>query len=192
MAEFWSGAVSGGRTLFVSWMACVARPSCFRLLPHFIRFAASRTFCTAGSSKPIRMAMIAMTTSSSIRVNACRGDIFREGMVATSFRQSPGLDRAPRITPRARILTRSAVLWPWDPCYGAQLANGSRAVKRLSAHAQGIDLGHFVVAQHAIPQPEVVEAALPVARATAPGVRLHARVVGLDTDAQRHHRRSAQ
>src|SRR5262245_3166979 len=33
-----------------------------------MRAAASRTFCTAGSSKPMRMAMMAMTTSSSISV----------------------------------------------------------------------------------------------------------------------------
>src|SRR5207244_4496213 len=39
---------------------------------HLIRAAASRTFCTAGSSRPIRMAMIAITTSNSISVNADR------------------------------------------------------------------------------------------------------------------------
>src|SRR4051812_49379998 len=33
-----------------------------------MRAAASRTFCTAGSSRPMRMAMMAMTTSSSISV----------------------------------------------------------------------------------------------------------------------------
>ena len=38
-----------------------------------LRSAASRTFWTAGSSKPIRIAMIAMTTSSSIRVKPCAG-----------------------------------------------------------------------------------------------------------------------
>ena len=37
---------------------------------HFDRAAASRTFCTAGRSRPIRMAMMAMTTSNSISVNA--------------------------------------------------------------------------------------------------------------------------
>src|SRR5437763_1132077 len=39
------------------------------LLLHWLRAAASRTFWTAGSSRPIRMAMIAITTSSSISVN---------------------------------------------------------------------------------------------------------------------------
>jgi hypothetical protein len=32
--------------------------------------AASRTFCTAGNNNPIRIAMIAITTKSSIRVKA--------------------------------------------------------------------------------------------------------------------------
>src|SRR4051812_27323764 len=38
------------------------------LLAHFMRAAASRTFWTAGSSRPMRIAMIAITTSSSISV----------------------------------------------------------------------------------------------------------------------------
>src|SRR5258708_35780316 len=50
----------------------MARPSCLRLLAHLMRAAAARTFCTAGSSRPIRMAMIAMTTNSSMSVNADR------------------------------------------------------------------------------------------------------------------------
>src|SRR5438034_3845055 len=45
-------------------------PSCRRLLAHLIRLAASLTFCTAGSRRPISVAMMAMTTSSSIRVKA--------------------------------------------------------------------------------------------------------------------------
>ena len=49
-----------------------ARASCLRLFWHLVRAAASRTFCTAGSKRPIRMAMIAMTTNSSISVNAER------------------------------------------------------------------------------------------------------------------------
>jgi hypothetical protein len=40
--------------------------------------AASRTFCTAGNSKPIKMAMIAITTSSSISVKAfLRGEVLQ-------------------------------------------------------------------------------------------------------------------
>src|SRR5437763_11972449 len=45
---------------------------CLRLLEHFIRAAASRTFWTAGRSRPIKTAMMAITTSSSISVNAGR------------------------------------------------------------------------------------------------------------------------
>src|ERR1051325_10222399 len=39
---------------------------------HCVRAAASRTFCTAGTSKAMRMAMMAMTTSNSINVKADR------------------------------------------------------------------------------------------------------------------------
>src|SRR5215212_1659395 len=38
------------------------------LLAHFVRAAASRTFWTAGTRSPIRIAIIAITTSSSISV----------------------------------------------------------------------------------------------------------------------------
>src|SRR5439155_21262828 len=46
--------------------------SCLRLFWHLMRLAASRTFWTAGSSSPTRMAMMAITTSNSISVNALR------------------------------------------------------------------------------------------------------------------------
>src|SRR6478609_5291341 len=46
----------------------MARPICLRLFAHLMRAAASRTFCTAGRSRPIRIAMMALTTSSSISV----------------------------------------------------------------------------------------------------------------------------
>src|SRR5262245_20894615 len=49
-----------------------------------MRLAASRTFCTAGSKRPIRTAMIAITTRISISVKPRRGAVFRSvGMVAT-------------------------------------------------------------------------------------------------------------
>src|SRR5581483_1895438 len=50
----------------------MARASWCRLLLQCMRAAASRIFCTAGSSSPIKMAMMAMTTSSSINVKADR------------------------------------------------------------------------------------------------------------------------
>src|SRR5262245_40044148 len=65
-----------GSLLYWSLYMCMARPICLRLFWHFRRAAAARTFCTAGRSSPMRMAMMAMTTSSSISVNA---DRFRGG-----------------------------------------------------------------------------------------------------------------
>src|SRR5262245_52953187 len=47
-------------------------PSWWRLFWHVMRWAASRTFCTAGSRRPIRIAMMAITTRSSMRVKAPR------------------------------------------------------------------------------------------------------------------------
>src|SRR5262245_37770788 len=49
-----------------------------------MRLAASRTFCTAGRSSPIRIAMIAITTKISISVNPRRGVVFMSmNMAAT-------------------------------------------------------------------------------------------------------------
>src|ERR1700685_4478422 len=47
-------------------------PSCFRLLRHCVRRAASRAAWTAGSNRAIRIAMIAITTNSSISVKPAR------------------------------------------------------------------------------------------------------------------------
>src|SRR5271154_3779289 len=52
-----------------------AKTICFKLFSQEARAAASRTFCTAGTSKPIRMAMIAITTNNSISVNPFRCEI---------------------------------------------------------------------------------------------------------------------
>lgn len=49
-----------------------ASPSCFRLFLHCVLRALSRACCTAGNSNAIRIAMMAMTTSNSIKVNPCR------------------------------------------------------------------------------------------------------------------------
>src|SRR5262249_361672 len=62
----------------------MARPICLRLLLHWMRAAASRTFWTAGNSRPIRMAMMAMTTRSSISVKPRR--LERGRMARTSVR----------------------------------------------------------------------------------------------------------
>jgi hypothetical protein len=49
-----------------------ATPVCFKSFALLMRAAADRTFCTAGSSRPMRTAMIAITTSNSIRVKPRR------------------------------------------------------------------------------------------------------------------------
>src|SRR5262245_56305985 len=49
----------GGRFPKLLAKLWTARPICLRLLEHLARAAAARTFCTAGSKRPIRMAMMA-------------------------------------------------------------------------------------------------------------------------------------
>src|SRR5215212_8086136 len=60
-----------------------------------MRAAASRTFCTAGSSRPMRIAMMAITTNSSIKVKARRRDLGNDGIGTTPgeirvFGREPG------------------------------------------------------------------------------------------------------
>src|SRR6516165_1201308 len=62
----------------------MAIPSCFRLLTHCERRAASRAAWTAGRSRAIRTAMMAITTRSSISVkprDGARPDDLRSDMV---------------------------------------------------------------------------------------------------------------
>src|SRR5262245_53162851 len=61
-----------GKWSWASWKLWTARPICLRLLAHCSRAAASLTFWTAGSNRPMRAAMMAITTSSSIKVKAER------------------------------------------------------------------------------------------------------------------------
>src|SRR5437764_10732335 len=91
----------------------MARPICLRLLAQLARAAASRTFWTAGRRSPIRMAMIAITTSSSIRVKASRRGIRfivefsvkgRGVAVAASTKAAGGLRLRGRVL---RLLRRS-------------------------------------------------------------------------------------
>src|SRR5437870_325000 len=65
-----------------SWKLWQARPICFRLLLQLMRAAASRTFWTAGRSRPMRIAMIAITTNSSISVKPVKRR--RERIIAHS------------------------------------------------------------------------------------------------------------
>src|SRR5438105_943018 len=64
----------------------MAVPICLRLLEQLILAAASRTFWTAGRRRPMRMAMMAMTTNSSISV---KPRIFRRiRIIPHSFRHA--------------------------------------------------------------------------------------------------------
>jgi hypothetical protein len=52
----------------------MATPICFSLLKHLLRCACVLARARAGRSKPARMAMMAITTNSSMSVNASRGE----------------------------------------------------------------------------------------------------------------------
>src|SRR5262245_56648990 len=90
--------------VFSNW--CRARPICFRWLVHFMRLAASRAFCTAGSNRPMSTAMMAITTNSSIKVNA-RRDV--PGGVGEGFRKGGGSSRWGYCTSAACGLTPAYV-----------------------------------------------------------------------------------
>ena len=77
-------------------------PICFRLLLQLMRAAASRTFCTAGSSNPIKIAMIAITTRSSISVNADRV----RGVDMDSSEKNEMRKRRMKYSARARVISR--------------------------------------------------------------------------------------
>src|SRR5437773_2435813 len=62
----------------------MARPHCLSLLRQLIRLAESFAFASAGSNKPARMAIIAMTTRSSMSVKPP----FEPRHVTSSFRLS--------------------------------------------------------------------------------------------------------
>ena len=62
----------GGNSLRPDSKFRAPSPSCFILLTHWMRRAASRAAWTAGKSRAINTAMIAMTTNSSISVKPVR------------------------------------------------------------------------------------------------------------------------
>src|SRR5438105_4159595 len=62
----------GGSLLYWASALWQARTICLRLLEHLMRLAASRTFWMAGKSRAMSVAMMAITTKSSIRVKASR------------------------------------------------------------------------------------------------------------------------
>src|SRR5262249_58510004 len=66
------GPQFGGRVPLDDSKLAEANPNCLRLLTHWARRAASRAAWTAGRSRAMRTAMIAITTSSSISVKPSR------------------------------------------------------------------------------------------------------------------------
>src|SRR5262249_9585862 len=60
-----------------------------RLLAHWVRLAAARTFCTAGNKRAIRMPMMAITTKSSISVNPRRVRMAPSGIPIASTPRVP-------------------------------------------------------------------------------------------------------
>src|SRR5579875_2121908 len=74
-----------------------------------MRLAASRTFCTAGKSKPIKMAMMAMTTNSSISVKAQRRKEIvniKDLLINNKAERQSNTERAPH-APRYRTTSAS-------------------------------------------------------------------------------------
>src|SRR5437763_39220 len=65
------------------------------LLMHLVRLAASRTFWTAGTSNAIRMAMMAITTSSSMSVKASPLR-FPDGVMTQSPEEAQHCGRTPQ------------------------------------------------------------------------------------------------
>src|SRR5664279_3771686 len=74
---------------------------CLRLLMQLISCAFRFADASAGSSSAARMAMMAMTTSSSIRVNPCGEGLWTEGFVTSNDKQL--LSAAPLVLDVARV-----------------------------------------------------------------------------------------
>src|SRR5262249_13455742 len=101
-------------------------PSCLRLLEQVMRAAAARTFWMAGSSRPISTAMMAITTSSSISVNARP----REKRRRTAMRD-PVRNDGTNTTPRRRGIPRPLFSRPtFALAHAFALAQVEAAVRR--------------------------------------------------------------
>src|SRR5947208_7346729 len=108
----------------------MASPSCLRLLEHLARAAASRTFCTAGRSRPIRIAMMAITTRSSISVNPGRSRRYPTEL-RVHLMTTPGEMGAGRKVPPPRILPLGL------PCQG--ISAHLRTPRGLPGRGDGAD-----------------------------------------------------
>src|SRR5262245_57276637 len=83
-----------GNPWWASWWPGTSKPICLRLFWQVARLAASRTFWTAGRSRPIRTAMIAKTTSNSIKVKPLRWRLMAR-LLQTKGCRGPVRERRP-------------------------------------------------------------------------------------------------
>src|SRR5262245_25177058 len=134
----------GGTLSKVPAKLWTASPICLRLLEHWMRAAASRTFCTAGSSRPMRTAMMAMTTSSSISVNAER----REALMVSLRVIGHTTDIA------ARLRTNDAVDGAGSLSLSRQPSNTLRVkiVRKIKDRPHGWSVGATVATPLALDQ----------------------------------------
>ena len=82
----------------VRWLVsyvCSARASCFRLLLHCMRRAASRAACTAGNRSATSIPMMAITTRSSMRVKPLRALKIRKKPRFRRPREASDASRSP-------------------------------------------------------------------------------------------------
>src|SRR5262245_1579999 len=134
----------------------MARPSCFKLLVHWARRAASRADWTAGKSRAIRTAMMAITTSSSIRVKPRRASVRRRGIMIwrlltsreNETENSPGvrdvvvvargtLPRSPTVSSAAHAVVLQDVMKPKDSARTLRRAGQRR---RLEVESSGLEI----------------------------------------------------
>src|SRR5262245_3305244 len=112
--------------------------SCRRLFRHFVRLAASRTFCTAGRSRPISTAMTAITTSSSTSVKPRRLLIVRDRSTAIPSRCGrAGAGRGLAPSARLRLLFPQGGVPHLDlPVALVAAAGGQAPAVRAERHPQ--------------------------------------------------------
>ena len=75
----WPPMPASGKLPWLARCSWHAKDICLRLFMHIARRPFSRTACTAGSSSPIMMPMIVITTSNSMRVKPKEADAARHG-----------------------------------------------------------------------------------------------------------------
>ena len=113
-------------------------PSCFICAVHLIRCARAFALDRAGSNKLARIAMIAMTTSSSIKVKALKDVEGRSRGFAFMLGLSPRWlfhDDLEVLRVNAECLSRGRLRQVLDVSSGNQLVQGSRHLTLLDAES---------------------------------------------------------